>query len=309
MAQPTINLCGLKCLVKIIITLVIIIAIIVAAVLIVGNMSLAKLKLDDIKLGDTSLKDLGLSDMSLKSVLKAAYKLGTAKEADFVTNPFGATDQATVDEIFASLSTTTDGTPLYETLLVQKATYAEDKLYTIGDRGLAHIYNQVMAGDSIPAEVKKLGLRVGSVTIDTDAKLNVTFVMDVASVTAGLKKLPFMEWPKAAYLQYAATIAVTSEGIFDTVDPSFTINGLDADATKALLTAVATTAKVEVPEGETLESMITKTIDTVTTKVVENMGVICSAGTTSAGIVNRSDVVIADNAGIAVGTIKFIRYE
>ncbi len=306
MAQPTINLCGIKCLIKIIITLVIIIAIIVAAVLIVGNMSLAKLKLDTVKLGEITLADLGLSEMSLKSVLKAAYKLGTAKEADFVTNPFTDADKTAANTLFASLPKTADGTPLYETLLVQKATFADNSLHTLSDKSLAHVYNQVFAGDAIPAEFKKLGLTVGSVTIDnTSMKLTVTFVMDVSSITAGLKKLPFMEWPQKAYLQYTANIAVSETGVFDATDPLYTINGLDEASTKALLTAASTSAKVSLPEGKTIDDMIIETIDSVTTQVVANIGIVCGVTIDANG---TATVVTANNQGISTGAITFINH-
>ncbi len=309
MAKPTINLCGLKCLVKILISIAIILIIVVVAFLIVGNLSISKLKLDQVKLGETTLADLGLADMSTKAVFTAAYKLCTADEADFVTNPYEDKDKTAVNNIFSSLPKVADGTPRYAALLEDKASFGADKLYTVTDKGLAHIFNQVFATTgAIPSEVAKLGLRVKSTTITEDKQLVVTFAINVESITKDLPKILFLDWPTESYLQYTAKINVSNQGAFGVTDPSFTINGVDDDATKALLTALATTLQVEVATGETLDGVILDTIEMTTTTVIANMGAICHTGTTAAGIAQRDDVVYAGNAGIKDGEFSFIKY-
>ncbi len=309
MAKPALNLCGLKCLVKIIIAIVIVIAIVVAAFLIVGNMTLSQLKIDQVKLGTMTLQELGLSEMTVKSVGTAAFKLCTAKEEDFVTNPFDQEDKATADAMFDRLQVLDDGTPKYASLLLFKPRYTGDKLHVLTDESLGYIYQQVFASSGVmPAELEKLGLQVASTSITDDKKIVITFSIDVSSITKDLPSVPFLKWPTKSFLQYSANIAVSDEGVFDVTEPSFNINGVDADATKALVTALEKTLDIQLPEGKTLEGVVIDTIKTASTTVVANMGIVCRAGTSAAGDVDRTDVICSNNAGIGAGTISFIKY-
>ncbi len=311
MAKPTVNLFGIKSLVKAIIALAVIVAIIAIIIVIIANLTLSQMKIDEVKLGDTTLAELGLSEMKVKTVVGAAWQLCTASEEDFVTKPYANGDATAANNTFDKLPKTTNNVPNYLTLLATTADVAENKLHTLSDRSLAYIYNQIFAsGNADLGDIQKLGLEVKSVTITDDQETQenhiiVVFAIDITSITKDLPSIPFLEWPKEAYLQYSAKINVSEEGVFDVVEPGFNINGVEKETTNAMLTALGKTLAIELAEGKTLDGVILETISTTTTKVVANMGRICNVGGISA---ETAEIVYANNAGVGNGTITFRKY-
>ncbi len=306
------------CLVKILIFILVLALIVVLAFVIIGNLKMSTLKFDTIKLGDMTLGELGLGDQKVKTVMKAAYKLISPKEENFITHPFTDSDGTSADAKFAAIpKSSADNKPFYFSLLTGQAEFAGDPKIALTDGELGYILDRILSSGQENEMLKisnayKMRTVSGNVTVKEDKKiLSLTFSLDVTTITGALPKIPvlnwFYEWPDEAFLTYEAEISADLDGELSVVGtPAVGVNGLDGSDSEVIFKAVGTTKGIEIAEGKTHGQAVADSVTNIIVKALNNIGQVADYGTNLGDTVNRNQFKVGSD-GIKEGEIWFAK--
>ncbi len=299
----------IKRLFKLVITLAIIIAIAAVAIVIVGNLKVSTLGLDTLEIAEgVTMSDAGLADEKFFVVLKSAWSLCRADEADFVVNPYDSDDREDVNAIFSPLPQV-GGVPGYATLLTTPATLnkGDGYLYRIEEGMLTYVFEQVFASSSSSISgLSALGLRAKSVVVDKEnMKFEISFGVDITAISSTLPDIKIFKWPETAYLNFSASMSVDNSGRLSLSERTIDINGLDEASTKAIVTALFKIAHSDVT-GDYIENISSSVGDAVET-VVSNIGKIGNASIDGASqMITSLDSKEYGEKGVLDGGFQFL---
>lgn len=302
----------MKCLGKVLISILVIVIVIVVAGAVVLNLTPEQLGFADMELFEgQTLRDLGLANVKLIEAYKLLKAMLTPNEAEIVTNPYvEATEAVNSTSNLANSNVAVDenGKPDYTSIATDPVIYDKEYLISYSDTTLAYIFNQMIVGGIENSDteesiefLKELNAKIEEVTITgagADAKLRIVVSIDISSIKAEVEEelgalANIVPIPEKIFIVNYSKITADANGYVVATGETIRINDAESQIADAIFKVLG--EKAEETTGETIEgngqNQVSKTIGDAFSDIVKNLG---RVGTAS---VDGNNVVTSKTLG------------